>query len=104
MSAASVAGATLRGLLRRRGAQFSAQRHRSTHSAEEPLDLVRLTTQIRDFSALCEPSDEEAVRATMKALDTNNDGVISKQELKRAVRAAPSAGAWWDNKDGGGRW
>ena len=60
MSAQRAASAALRGLLRRRGAQFSAQRHRSTHSAEEPLDLVRLTTQIREFSALCEPSDEEA--------------------------------------------
>ena len=57
------ASAALRGLLRRRGAQFYAQRvrQRSTERAvDEPLDLVRLTTQIREFSALCEPSEEEA--------------------------------------------
>ena len=40
------------------------------------------------------PSDEEAVRETMAALDTNKDGVISLDEMK----VAPPQTAWWDQK------
>lgn len=38
------------------------------------------------------PADDESVRETMEALDTNNDGVLSLDEL----RAAPRQLAWWE--------
>ena len=41
------------------------------------------------------PADDEAIRETMAALDTNRDGVVSLEEFK----AAPRAVSWWEKND-----
>ena len=57
------------------------------------LDIEEVREALSDAG---QPADEQAVRATMEALDTNRDGVVSREEFKSAVISVGGADKWWD--------
>ena len=54
------------------------------------LDTEELTEVL---AAAGRPTDDETVRETMEALDTNKDGVLSREEFKSAPRKLE----WWES-------
>ena len=64
--------------------------HWSTYFPKVP--VVQNIIHMNEVSAAGHPIDEETVRETMEALDTNDDRVLTRNELE----SAPNKLEWWE--------